>query len=64
MIRETSVTRFSLENGAVKIIATLYGNSTDTKPTENFANGSSFVEVDTGKLYLFDEEASSWVEVQ
>lgn len=64
MIRETNATRFIDETGAAKIIATLYGSSTDTKPTENFVNGSAFVEVDTGKFFLFDEGAGDWVEVQ
>lgn len=39
-----------------------YGLSTDTKPTQNVANGSSFVEMDMGKLFLFDEENSYWYE--
>ena len=39
-----------------------YGLSTDTKPTEGVATGSSYVEVNTGKAYLYDE-ASGWTEV-
>lgn len=35
--------------------------STDTKPTAGFATGSICVEVDTGKVYFF-EEPSTWVE--
>lgn len=38
------------------------GLSTDTKPT-NVANGSTFDEMDTGKRYMFDEEANTWQEV-
>lgn len=39
----------------------LYGLSTDTKPT-NVANGSGYVEMDTGKRYRFDEENATWHE--
>ena len=41
------------------------GLSTDTKPTENVMNGSIFTEVDTGKVYFFNEEGttgSKWEE--
>lgn len=36
--------------------------STDTKPT-SCLNGSMAMEVDTGKLYVFDESASTWTEI-
>lgn len=36
------------------------GLSTDTKPTENVRNGSTFVEMDTKKLYAYDEENAEW----
>lgn len=42
------------------------GLSTDTKPETNIITGSAFVEVNTGKAYLFDETAaagSRWKEV-
>lgn len=38
------------------------GLSTDTKPTNGVRNGSKFVEIDTGKEYLFDEEGQEWNE--
>lgn len=38
------------------------GLSTDTKPTKGIDTGSIFVEVDTGKVYFFNSDASSWVE--
>ena len=41
----------------------LYGLSTDTKPTTGIVTGSVFVEVNTGKAYLFNEDSSQWVEV-
>ena len=42
--------------------AELFGLSTDAKPTSGIVTGSVFVEVDTGKAYLFNEAASAWVE--
>ena len=39
------------------------GLSTDTKPVDGVATGSVFVEVDTGKVYLFDEVGKTWTEV-
>ena len=38
------------------------GLSTDTKPTDGVRNGSVFIEIDTGKRYLFDEENKEWNE--
>lgn len=39
------------------------GLSTDTKPTDGVITGSMFVEVDTGKGYLFKEaDSPEWVE--
>ena len=35
--------------------------STDQKPT-NVANGSKLMEMDTSKLYMFDEKNSTWRE--
>lgn len=45
-----------------KYIRTYFGNSNESKPTSDLADGSVFVEVDTGKAFLFDESASDWVE--
>lgn len=39
------------------------GLSTDEKPTENITNGSIFIEIDTGKLYMFDLESTEWKEI-
>jgi len=38
------------------------GLSTDTKPTEDIPNGSTFVEMDTKKLFAYDAEGSQWLE--
>lgn len=34
--------------------------SSDAKPTENIANGSLMMEMDTSTLYFFDEVNSIW----
>ena len=41
----------------------LRGLSTDTKPTENIDNGSTYIEIDTGKIYLYDGENQQWKEI-
>lgn len=49
---------------------TYYGNwvhdvrglSTDTKPTDGIANGSTYFEMDTGKMYMFDQDNETWHE--
>ena len=35
--------------------------STDTKPTTRITNGSMAIEMDTGDVYLFDEDNSQWL---
>ena len=39
------------------------GLSTDVKPLEEAGNGSVFIEMDTGKVYIFDEENLIWIEL-
>ena len=44
---------------------TLAGLSTDTKPVAEYKgirirNGSTFIEIDTGKAYMYDEEGGKW----
>ena len=39
------------------------GLSTDVKPLEEAGNGSIFIEIDTGKVYIFDEENLIWIEL-
>ena len=53
------------ENGAIgdKQEVELRGLSTDTKPTEDVENGTIFIEIDTGKIYMFDLENEQWVEL-
>ena len=37
--------------------------SGDSKPTDGIANGSIIIEIDTGKIYMFNETGSAWAEV-
>lgn len=39
------------------------GLSTDPKPTKRVGNGSLFIEMDTGKVYIFDQENNEWKEL-
>lgn len=45
----------------------LRGLSTDTKPIEfngkKIDNGSTFIEIDTGNIFVFDLENEEWNEV-
>lgn len=50
----------TIQNG--KHLAEGFCLSTDTKPTYAIANGSILVEIDTGNVFFFNEEASTWVE--
>ena len=63
------VTIFHTEKNILKedgnyILTELRGLSTDSKPTqieENIIeNGSAFIEIDTGDVYLYDIENEEW----
>lgn len=41
-------------------VVTIYGSSSDTKPTSGISNGSVFIETDTLDVYMFDEAATTW----
>lgn len=44
--------------------ATFYGLAADEKPVgDDIANGSVFIEIDTGKAYFYDAENKTWREV-
>ena len=49
------------------IIAELRCLSTDTKPTKVgdkiIDNGSQLIEIDTGKIYLYDLASKTWKEI-
>lgn len=66
------ISLYKIENTKVKpeddyISAELRGLSTDEKPTEingkEIDNGSMFIEIDTGKFYLYDLESQEWKEI-
>ena len=40
----------------------LRGLSTDNKPT-NVENGTIFIEINTGKIYMFDAVSKTWKEL-
>ena len=51
-----------LDDGYIMVEA--YGKSTDNKPSfTGMATGSTYVAVDTGKTYFYEEEAPAWHEV-
>lgn len=37
------------------------GKSTDPKPVEGVPNGSSFYEMDTQQVYMFDSDTKTWI---
>lgn len=49
--------------GSLLYIRTLAGSSDASKPTSLMANGSVFMETDTGKVFIFDED-DGWTEMQ
>ncbi len=65
--KENTRTIVDSEGGAEYSTVELRGLSTDTKPTEiggkKIDNGSTFIEVDTGKVYMYDLENKQWNEV-
>jgi len=56
------------ENKYPNLSRELFGLSADTKPTTDFngvpiSNGSAFLEIDTGDVYLFDKDAGDWTKL-
>jgi len=43
-------------SGNILHIVELAGNSSESKPTTGIANGSMYLETDTRKVYLYDED--------
>lgn len=58
----TCVTKTGTCNGRAIEVCELYGLSGDTKPID-VKNGSVFMEMDTGKVSIFDEENKKWYEL-
>ena len=66
------ISLYKLENTEIRpdadyISVELRVKSTDEKPTEiagkKIANGSQLIEIDTGKVFLYDIESEEWKEV-
>lgn len=56
--------QISVDKNIAETNVTLYGLSTDQKPTEGIGNGSCFIEMNTGKVYWFDGASGTWIEAQ
>lgn len=65
MIREIKTELVIMQEGDTQALfrKDIACNSGDSKPTTGIVNGSTCIEVDTGKVYLFNEATSAWVEV-
>ena len=51
------------ESGVAVNVYDIAGLSTDSKPvTEDVGNGSSFIEMNTSKVYFYDEANHQWRE--
>lgn len=48
------------DNNRSKPVTFNVGLSSDSKKELNAANGSIFKEIDTGKVFIFDEETNEW----
>ena len=59
MIRELKIRQISFDDSPV-FYKELAGLAADTKPVAALATGSTFLEVDTGDVYAFDESSSDW----
>ena len=59
MIRELKIRQISFDDSPV-FYKELAGLAADTKPVAALATGSTFLEVDTGDVYAFDEDGTEW----
>lgn len=50
----------------MSVSSTIYGDyrglSTDEKPVKNVPNGSTYYEINTGKVFMFDLDNAQWIE--
>ena len=51
-----------MQNGDLRKVVTGMGLSTDVKPVSGYRNADRFYEMDTKKIYLFDEDNKTWRE--
>lgn len=59
MIRYLKDTEYDGDKDYVEIACL----STDTKPSEGIITGSMALEVNTGKIYAYDEVSGNWTEI-
>lgn len=48
-------------NDGYRKIVTAYGLSTDEKSVDGYKNADRFLEMDTGNVFLFDEQNKKWL---
>lgn len=64
-IYSTEKTKIGLRGSVITV--ELRGLSTDKKPTtingKTIDNGSQFIEIDTGKVFLYDLDSKTWKEI-
>lgn len=67
MVTIYNVKKVSGENEKPKFLVELRGLADDEKPivlvNGDIENGSQFIEIDTGKLFLYDIESKLWKEI-
>lgn len=53
-----------LADGTIVVMRYIEGacDSSEIKPTENIADGSFFIETNTGNVSFFNEKTSSWIQ--
>lgn len=52
-----------IQSGTDMFYAEIAGKSTETKPTANLVAGSLFMETDTGDVYVYEEDSSTWTKI-
>lgn len=50
-----------LSGGDLRRRGEFYGKSTDAKPVDGVNNADIFYEMDTTKVFLFDEDVKKWI---
>lgn len=60
--RVVTVTTTVPGESGLRTYSEICGKSTETKPVGTFVSGSIFVEIDTGNVFLYDEDTNTWVE--
>ena len=67
MITIVKTDEIKITEGERKVIGELRGLSTDEKPTKmngaTIDNGSIFIEIDTGNIFMYDLDSETWKEI-